>query len=101
MQTVLDLKQFLPLGPGEAYYKGYLIPGKPNWARIMISKLEATGLVIAVNYVVFMDNSGALLWEKFILQKAQPIAVFEKELKEFRELVEKAGLLFFLEEYGG
>ncbi|MDA8173812.1 MAG: hypothetical protein M0018_04375 [Nitrospiraceae bacterium] len=101
MQKVLDLKQFLPLGTGETYYKGYLIPGRPNWARIMISKLDASGLVVSVNYVVFMNSSGALLWEKFILQKVQPIAVFEKELEEFRELVEKAGLLFFLEEYGG
>ncbi len=97
--SVLDLRQFLETRQGESYYKGYMIPGKPNWARIMISKLRADGLIEAVNFVVFTDNRGWLLWEKPTLRKIQPPEDFERELEEFRLMIEQAGLLIFIDDY--
>lgn len=98
---VIDLTQFLEVRGGESYYKGYMIPGKPNWARIMISKQRADGLVEAANFVVFTDNSGSLLWEKPTLRKIQSPEDFERELAEFRRMIEGAGLLIFIHDYRG
>ncbi|MDA8168504.1 MAG: hypothetical protein M0Z59_02245 [Nitrospiraceae bacterium] len=97
--SIIDLKQFITLEEGESCYKGYMIPGRPNWARVMISKRRTDGLIEAANYMVLTDDSGKLLWEKPALAKVQSVEDFERDLEEFRKMIEGAGLLIFLEDY--
>ncbi len=98
-KLILDLKGFMLLGPGERHYKGYFIPGKPGWARAMISKKRLDGQIEALNFIIFTDNAGNLLWQKQVLRKVQPQAGFEQDLAEFKAILEEAGLLVFIEDY--
>ena len=99
MPLVIELRDYLPLSAGEKYHKGYMVPGKPGWARIMISKKRADGLIEAANYVIFTNPEGKLLWHKPVLMKIQSESEFERDLEEFRTLIEGAGLLIFIEDY--
>jgi hypothetical protein len=101
MPLVIELRDFLPLSSGEEYYKGYMAPGKPGWARILISKKRADGLIESANYVVFTNPEGKLFWHKHIVAKLQSAEEFDRDLEEFRAMLEGAGLLIFIEDYQG
>lgn len=101
MQSVIDLRQFMELKEGEHYYKGYFIPAMPGWLRVMVSKLRSDGLVEARNFKVFLDNDGNVLWQKPGLSKVQQTGDFERELTEFRQMLEGAGMPIFIEDYRG
>jgi hypothetical protein len=101
MQSVIDLRQFMGLKEGEHYYKGYFIPAMPGWLRVMVSKLRSDGLVEARNFKVFLDNEGNVLWQKPGLSKVQQTGDFERELTEFRQMLEGAGMPIFIEDYRG
>lgn len=101
MQSVIDLRQFMGLKEGEHYYKGYFIPAMPGWLRVMVSKLRSDGLVEARNFKVFLDNDGNVLWQKPGLSKVQQTGDFERELTEFRQMLEGAGMPIFIEDYRG
>lgn len=87
------------LGTGETYYKGYFIPGKPGWLRTMVSKQRADGFIEARNMRVFLDNAGHVLWHKHGLHKVQNPDDFERDLGEFKQMIEEAGLLIFVQDY--
>jgi hypothetical protein len=101
MQSVIELRQFMGLKEGEHYYKGYFIPAMPGWLRVMVSKLRTDGLVEARNFKVFLDNDGNVLWQKPGLSKVQQTGDFERELTEFRQMLEGAGMPIFIEDYRG
>lgn len=101
MQSVIELRQFMGLKEGEHYYKGYFIPAMPGWLRVMVSKLRTDGLVEARNFKVFLDNEGNVLWQKPGLSKVQQTGDFERELTEFRQMLEGAGMPIFIEDYRG
>jgi hypothetical protein len=98
-KSVIDLRQFMELGEGEQYYKGYFIPGHPGWIRVMVSKKRADGLVEAQNMRVFLDSAGHVLWHKPGLPKVQAVGDFERDLRDFKGMVEGAGLLMFIQDY--
>lgn len=100
MPLVIELRKLLPLAEGERFYKGYFIPGKPGWARVMISKSRSDNSIESLNLVVFTDNEGNILWKKEVLRKKQSKEVFEADLEEFKSILEEAGLLIFIEDYG-
>lgn len=89
----------MDLGRGERYYKGYFIPGKPGWLRTMVSKQLVDGSIEARNIRVFIDNAGHVLWHKPGLHKVQSPEDFERDLGEFKHMIEEAGLLIFLQDY--
>lgn len=100
MHLILELRNFLPLSERESYYKGYFIPSKPGWARIMISKKRADGLIESSNSVIFTDGSGTkLLWQKEVLKKTQPEDAFDRDLEEFKKMLQDYGILIFIEDY--
>lgn len=99
MSLVIEVRQLLSLSEGERYYKGYFIPGKPGWARVMISKVRPDNMIDSLNLVVFTDNEGYILWKKEVLRKTQPKEEFDSDLREFKHLLEEAGLLIFIENY--
>lgn len=100
MHLILELRNFLPLSERESYYKGYFIPLKPGWARTMISKKRADGLIESVNSVIFTDGSGTkLLWQKEVLKKTQPEDAFDRDLEEFKKMLQDYGILIFIEDY--
>jgi hypothetical protein len=77
-KSVIDLRQFMELDEGERYCKGYFIPGHPGWLRVMISKLRSDGLVEAMNFRLFLDSEGHVLWHKPGLRKVQTAEDFER-----------------------
>lgn len=99
MRTVIELRQFMEAGQDERYYKGYFIPAMPGWLRVMISKQRADGLIEARNFKVFVDAEGNVLWHKPGLFKVQGPEEFERDLEEFRRMLESAGLLIFVKDY--
>lgn len=101
MQSVIDVRQFMELYEGEHYYKGYFIPAMPGWLRVMVSKLRTDGLVEAVNFKVFLDNEGNVLWHKPGLPKVQRPGDFDSDLSEFKQMLEDAGMPIFIEDYRG
>lgn len=99
MKLVIDLRRFMEPAEGERYYKGYFIPALPGWVRIMISKERADGLIEARNFRVFLDEEGNVLWQKPGLLKVQSREDFERDLEEFRRMLEEAGMLIFIKDY--
>jgi len=99
VRTVIELRRFMETGEGERYYKGYFIPAMPGWVRVMISKQRADGLIEARNFKVFLDAEGNVLWHKPGLFKVQAPGEFERDLEEFRQMIEGAGLLIFVKDY--
>jgi hypothetical protein len=98
-RLIIELRAFLGLSEGESHHKGYFIPGKPGWARSMVSKRRADGLIESVNLMIFMDNAGHLLWHKVVSRKTQKAEEFERDLDEFKGIIEGAGMLIFIEDY--
>lgn len=101
MRAVIDVRRFMALGEGERYYKGYFIPAQPGWLRIMVSKRRSDGLIEAQNYKVFLDSEGNVLWYKPGLSKVQRTDEFDRDLEEFRRMLEGVGMLIFIEDYRG
>ncbi|MEJ2182740.1 MAG: hypothetical protein P8Y66_04375 [Nitrospirota bacterium] len=100
-KSVIDLRQFMKLQRGEEYYKGYFIPAHPGWLRVMVSKVRTDGLVEARGFRVFLDSGGHVLWKKPGFSRVQDVSTFERDLAEFRQIIEGAGLLFFVQDYNG
>lgn len=98
-KAIIDLRQFLGISEGESHYKGYFIPGNPGWLRVMVSKQRADGLIEAQNIRVFLDGEGHVLWHKPGLRKLQEPGDFERDLMDFRRIIEEAGMLIFIQDY--
>ncbi len=98
-RSVIELRQFMELKDGEHYYKGYIIPAMPGWLRVMISKVRMDGLIEAKNFRVFCDELGNVMWSKQGLSRVQTFLDFERDLRDFKNMVEQAGLLMFIEEF--
>src|SRR3990172_6817764 len=94
----LDLAKLAELNPGERPYKGYFIPLERGYVRLMASRLDTEGLVVAINYYGKMDDAGENFELNRVNEKRQKVEDFEADLARFRDMLEKSGLHIFIEE---
>lgn len=96
----IDYNKLAELEPGERPYKGYHIPLEKGYVRIMASRLDKEGMVVAINYYGKKDESGKMLELTRVTEKRQKPAEFEADLESFRKMLEKSGIAIFIEELG-
>ena len=94
----IDYLRLAELTPGEKPYKGYSIPLEKGYIRIMSSKLDMEGMVIAINYYGKVDREGKVYELNRVTDKKQTVKEFEDDLKRFKDMIEKSGLQMFIEE---
>ena len=93
----IDYIKLAELVPGEKPYKGYHIPLEKGYIRIMSSKLDKEGMVVAINYYGKVDSSGKVYELNPVTDKRQTVEEFEEDLQKFEEMIEKSGLHMFIE----
>jgi len=93
----IDYNMLAEMVPGEKPYKGYHIPLEKGYIRIMSSKLDKEGLVVAINYYGKVDNAGKVYELNPVTDKRQTVEDFEDDLLKFKDLIEKSGLHIFIE----
>ncbi len=94
----IDYAKLAEARPGERPYKGYLIPLEKGYVRIMASRLDAEGMVVAVNYYGKVDESGKMMELTRVTEKRQKPEDFEADLESFRKMLEGSGITMFIEE---
>ena len=96
-----DYVKLAELKPGERPYKGYHAPLERGYVRLMASRLDKEGMVVAVNYYGRVDINGKFIELNRVNEKRQDIGEFEADLKSFSEMLEKSGMKIFVEEIAG
>jgi hypothetical protein len=94
----IDYAKLAELREGETPYKGYSIPLERGFIRIMSSKLDKDGMVVAINYYGKIDEKAGKVELNRVTDKRQPVKEFEDDLARFKEMLEKSGLSIFIEE---
>ena len=94
----IDFIKLAESGPGEKPYKSYHIPLEKGYVRLMSSKLDRDGMVVAINYYGKLDEKAGKVELNRVTDKRQPVKEFEDDLARFKEMLEKAGLSIFIEE---
>lgn len=94
----IDFRSLAELGEGEKPYKGYYIPLEKGYIRLMSSRLDKEGHVVAVNYYGKVSVDGEILELHRVIEKRQMVGDFEADLARFKDLLEKSGLQIFIEE---
>lgn len=93
----IDFIKLAEAGEGEKPYKGYYIPLEKGYIRLMSSRLDREGHVVAVNYYGKVSKDGAMLELHRVVEKRQMVGDFEADLARFKDLLEKSGLHIFIE----
>ncbi len=93
----VDYLKLAEIGPGEKPYKGYRIPLEKGYIRLMASKLDKDGMVVAINYYGRLDEKGGSLELNRVTDKRQSVREFEDDLARFKGMIEKSGLSIFIE----
>lgn len=86
------------VGEGEKPYKGYFIPLEKGYIRLMASRLDREGMVVAINYYGKSDKDGKVLELNRVNEKRQAVSEFEADLARFKKMLEESGLKIFIEE---
>jgi hypothetical protein len=94
----IDYLKLAELTPGEKPYKGYHIPLEKGYIRIMSSKLDKEGMVVAINYYGKVDREGKVYELNPVTDKKQTVKEFEDDLKRFKDMIEQSGLHMFIED---
>jgi hypothetical protein len=94
----IDYLRLAELAPGEKPYKGYYIPLEKGYIRIMSSKLDKEGMVVAINYYGKVDREGKVYELNSVSDKRQTVKEFEDDLQRFKDMIEKSDLHMFIEE---
>ena len=94
----IDYIKLAELGHDEKPYKGYYIPLEKGYIRIMSSKLDRDGMVVAINYYGKVDSEGRVYELNSVAEKRQSPDEFEEDLKRFKGMIEGAGIHIFIEE---
>ncbi len=94
----IDYLKLAELALGEKPYKGYNIPLEKGYIRIMSSKLDKEGMVVAINYYGKVDKAGKVYELNPVTDKRQTVEEFEDDLQRFKDMIEKSGLHMFIEE---
>ena len=93
----IDYIMLAEVGPGEKPYKGYHIPLEKGYIRLMASKLDKEGMVVAINYYGRLDETGGALELNRVTDKRQTVKEFEDDLARFKGMIEKSGMSIFIE----
>lgn len=93
-----DFLSLAEIGEGERPYKAYFIPLEKGYIRMMASRLDRDGMVVAINYYGKTDRSGKMLELNRINEKRQTVSEFEADLARFKKMLEESGLTIFIEE---
>jgi hypothetical protein len=94
----IDFIKLAELKEGERPYKGYYIPLEKGYVRLMSSRLDREGQVVAVNYYGKAGAGGTALELRRVIEKRQKVEDFEADLARFKDLLEKSGLKIFIKE---
>ncbi len=92
-----DLIKLAELGPGDRPLKGYHIPLEKGYIRLMSSKVDPEGMVVAINYFGKVDSEGKLTTLTRVTDKRQTLDEFEADLASFKSMIENSGLTIFIE----
>jgi len=93
----IDYIKLAELVPGDKPYKGYHIPLEKGYLRVMASRLDSEGMVVAVNYYGKVDSEGDIIELNRVASKRQELAEFEDDLESFSLMLEKSGNHIFIE----
>ena len=94
----IDYIRLAELASGEKPYKGYYIPLEKGYIRVMSSKLDKEGMVVAINYYGKVDRAGKVYELNPVTDKRQSIKEFGDDLQRFKDMIEKSNLQMFIEE---
>lgn len=94
----IDYIRLAELKPGEKPYKGYRVQLEQGYVRLMASRLDKDGMVVAVNYYGRLDDTGNFAELNRVTDKRQSVAEFEEELASFKTLLKKSGMDMVVEE---
>lgn len=86
------------LRPGERPYKGYRVQLEQGYVRLMASRLDSEGMVVAVNYYGRQDDTGNFAELNRVTDKRQSVEEFEEELASFKALLKESGMDMVVEE---
>jgi hypothetical protein len=91
----IDFIKLAELKEGEKPYKGYYIPLEKGYIRLMSSRLDKEGQVVAVNYYG-KTGGGKILELHRVVEKRQKVSDFDADLARFKGMIEQAGLQIFI-----
>jgi len=95
-----DYIRLAEIGPGERPYKGYYIPLKEGYFRIMASRLDAEGMVVSINYYGKTGTKQGKAELTRVTEKRQKVEDFEADLASFRKMLEASGISIEMEDLG-
>lgn len=93
----IDYIELAEVAAGEKPYKGYRIPLEKGYIRLMASKVDREGMVVAINYYGKVDAYGKIIQLNRVVEKRQKMEEFEEDLKRFKAMLERAGLKIYIE----
>lgn len=94
----IDYIKLAELHAGEKPYKGYYVPLEKGYVRLMSSRLDRVGMVVAVNYYGRVTPDGRFIELNRVTDKRQSVEEFEHDLADFRTMLEESGIEMVVEE---
>ena len=93
----IDYAELAEVASGEKPYKGYRIPLEKGYIRLMASKIDKDGMVVAINYYGKVDADGKIVQLNRVVEKRQKVEEFEEDLTRFKAMLERSGLKIYIE----
>jgi hypothetical protein len=93
-----DYIKLAELGRGEKPFKGYYIPLKEGYFRIMASRLDTEGMVVSINYYGKAGAKKGSAELTRVTEKRQKVEDFEADLARFRKMLEASGITIEMED---